>query len=196
MIVPRGLGYKYPTYTFPNGATGVDCDDFPGGIVMCHGTTSPPVTPKYNPKLSFSGGSQLRVGDAWSISISGAPPNAPVTVVAAQNNVSGGATQMGATDANGNFSKIGTMTADTLGSWSETWAVGSVPVATISFTVLASPAPPTPPTPPSNPPPISPPPIVVPKVTAPTTGFDFSSIPVWGWALAAGIGVLLIGGRR
>jgi hypothetical protein len=195
MLVRHGLGYKYPTYNFPNGATGVNCDDFGGGLVMCQQTTSPPITPKYNPKLSFSGGSQLRVGDVWTVSISGAPPNAPVTVIATQNGLSGGVTAMGATDANGNFSKTGTMTADTLGSWAETWAVGSAPVGVISFTVVAAPIPPTPP---SNPPPTPPPPVVIPKVTAPptTSGFDFSSIPVWGWAIAAGVGVLLIGGRK
>jgi hypothetical protein len=84
---------------------------------------------------SSRGGNALQVGDTWLVSITGASPNAPVTVTAGGNT-----TPMGTTDGSGNFSLSGAARAQDVGTWNESWAVGGVPSGAFSFTVSAAPA--------------------------------------------------------
>jgi hypothetical protein len=84
--------------------------------------------------LSSGNGSVLKVGDHWRITISGATPNAPVSVSGGMNGTSA-TNAMGSTDANGNFSLTGTISADEVGSWAEQWYVGSQLSGSIYFTV-------------------------------------------------------------
>jgi hypothetical protein len=84
-----------------------------------------------------SGSSIFKAGDTWNLSIIG-PPNAPVTIVAAQNGtpVGGGVvTQLGMTDASGRFSLNGSWSAANAGAWSEQIMVGGVPAAPLNFSV-------------------------------------------------------------
>lgn len=89
------------------------------------------------------GSSTFYVGDSWQVSIRGASPNQPVWVAGMQNGASPGMTQMGSTDASGNFATTGTMTPDTVGSWVEVWNVGPPSNSTgaepkFAFTVAAA----------------------------------------------------------
>lgn len=116
----------------------------------------PAPAPVYNPQLSFTtsrGGTALQVGDSWEISITGAPPNTPVSVTGGKTGVQT-TTVMGTTDGSGNFSISGTFTPDQVATWSEVWQVGGLRVGSlIAFTV-------SPPPNPAAPPPSSPPPAV------------------------------------
>jgi len=76
----------------------------------------------------------MEVGDEWIVSITGATPNAPVTV----NNNGGGFANVGTTDSNGNFGISGTCTNSQIGSWNEIWMVGGVQVGTLAFTINAN----------------------------------------------------------
>ena len=137
---------------------------------------------------SSRGSNALQVGDTWLVSITGATPGQPVMATAA-----GSTTPMGTTDSSGSFSLAGTASTADAGAWNESWSVGGVPSGSFSFTVA---------------------PAVTPQGqqvinssgagsssgtgggtgtgtgtssgTATSTGFDLSSIPWWGWALAAG----------
>lgn len=156
-----------------------------------------------------SGGtsSLLRIGDRWTIRISGAP-NSPVVVVGGKNGAMD-SMAMGATDAAGNFELAGTITADQVGSWFEQWSVGGQPVGQFAFTIppaVTAPAigavPQTSPTAAVSPRdyvepcgimPCPPDPSSVAQVALRTA----SSIPTWGWLVAAGVGAfVLFGGRR
>lgn len=150
-------------------------------------------------QLSFTssrGGTALQVGDTWLVAITGASPNSPVTVSGSGNTGSFGATSMGSTDSNGNYSKSGAVGAGEVGSWSEQWAVGGVPSGSVSFSVSKA---------------ITPqgglvvPPLVTrtePLLVTPggavvppsVGGFDFAKIPWWAWAGAAGVAVFAFGG--
>jgi hypothetical protein len=85
----------------------------------------------------------LQPGDAWSLTINGAP-NSAVSIAGSQNGVSKGNTPFGTTDANGNKVISGTMTPNEIGSWNETVSVGAGTPAVISFSVVAPPAAPGP----------------------------------------------------
>jgi hypothetical protein len=92
--------------------------------------------------LSFStsrGGTTLYPGDTWTITISGAAPNAPISVVGGGNGAMN-TTPTGTTDTKGNFSLSGTIDSSQIGSWYEGWTVGGTGVGSISFTVVAAPA--------------------------------------------------------
>lgn len=94
-----------------------------------------PAASSYSPSIRFSGGSAIKVGDSWTIAITGAQPNAPVLAV-----VSGPKNfpyQAGVTDQSGNFTLTGTATPDQVGDWSEVWSAGGQTVGTVRFTVLA-----------------------------------------------------------
>lgn len=180
----------------------------PGGIAI-----PPPQYGSYTPagaspvtavaarggQFSFStsrGSNAMKVGDTWLLSITGATPNTQVSV---SGSMPGGSfnTAMGSTDSNGNYSKSGTVGAGEIGSWSESWSVGSAASGSVSFTVSAA--------------------------TAAgagsgggagagsgsgsgdgrsggaesgggAIGFDFHSIPWWGWAAGAGVAVMAFGG--
>lgn len=84
--------------------------------------------------LSTGNAATLKVGDNWRISISGATPNAPVSVNGGKNG-SMASTPMGSTDANGNFVLTGTITPDEVGLWAEQWYVGQQNSGLITFTV-------------------------------------------------------------
>jgi hypothetical protein len=79
---------------------------------------------------SSRGGNVLQVGDTWLVSIAGATPNKPVTA-----KVGSDVTPMGTTDAGGNFTLAGTARTADVGAWNETWAVDGVPSGGFSFTV-------------------------------------------------------------
>lgn len=107
-------------------------------------TNTPP--PVYAPQVSFvaSRAGTLYPGDTWQIHITGAAPNVTVQVDgthAGQTNRN----TMGTTDAQGNFLLSGTITADSVGSWQETWYAGGQTAGTFGF-VVAAPATQTPPT--------------------------------------------------
>lgn len=150
-----------------------------------------PSAPTYNPRLSFTssrGGSTLYPDDTWSISITGAPPNQPVSVLGVHPD-GGSATQgYGNTDGAGNWQLQGTITADMVGNWKEIWSVGGTQVGQFAFTVAQPQVQQT--QLPQLP--------KLPAATVPSTtvdaGFSFSSIPWWGWALAGLGGVMLLGG--
>ncbi len=78
------------------------------------------------------------VGDSWLISVAGAP-NTTVWVSGGKNGASA-MTQMGVTDPSGNFVLTGKMTADQVGTWTETWMVGSQSATPIVFTVSQPPS--------------------------------------------------------
>ena len=84
--------------------------------------------------LTSGNTSVFNVGDRWQIQISGAQPNAPVSLTGGQN---GGniTTAMGTTDSSGSFATNGQMSAAEVGSWTEKWTVGGAQVASFSFTV-------------------------------------------------------------
>jgi hypothetical protein len=146
----------------------------------------------------------MQVGDTWHVSITGATPNAPVTV---SGNMPSGAftnTPMGTTDGSGNFSKSGQVDASTVGFWAEIWSVGGQASGFVTFTVspASATAPATPPQTPAAGMPATPP---TPPATGSTNsstssivgGFDLSSIPTWGWLLAAaGVALFAFGGGR
>lgn len=81
--------------------------------------------------------SNFRVGDRWQIRISGAPPNAPVSVNGGVNGENA-SSQMGSTDPSGNFTLNGQMTQDQVGNWAEAWRVDNQVVGTFRFTVSPS----------------------------------------------------------
>jgi hypothetical protein len=140
---------------------------------------------------SSRGGTALRVGDTWIVAITGASPNSPVTVSGSMPGSSFSGTAMGSTDSNGNFSKSGQVGTGEIGAWQESWAVGGIPSGSFSFTVAAAPAQ-----------------QVIFKQGGAAAGsgsgsdgstvggFDLSSIPWWGWAVAAGVAVMAFSGQK
>jgi hypothetical protein len=176
-------------------------------VVTQAAPVAPPVNqvPQSGGHVTFTssrGSNALQVGDTWLVAITGATPNAPVTV-----NAGGNTTQMGKTDANGNFSLAGTARTQDIGSWNELWSVGGLNSGAFQFTISGPPAAATPPaTPPAVTPPASTPsttPAITPQVTAGASassvmigGFDLSAIPMWAWAGAAAVALLAFGGGR
>jgi hypothetical protein len=92
------------------------------------GTTSVQLTNTSRPGQTF------QVGDKFTLVVTGAA-NQAVTGSGTQNGVSKGTTPYGNTDSAGKFTISGTMTPDTVGTWTEVWTVGGVPSAQLSFTV-------------------------------------------------------------
>jgi len=82
-------------------------------------------------------GQPFQVGDDWSLTLTGAP-NAAVINTASQNGISIGATPYGQTDGNGKLVLTGIFTPDAVGSWSETWQVGTGSTS-VSFNVANAP---------------------------------------------------------
>jgi hypothetical protein len=148
-------------------------------------------------RLTFTtsrGGTALQVGDTWLVSITGASPNAPVTVSGSMPSGSFSGTAMGITDSNGNWSKSGTAGAGDVGAWQESWAVGGAPAGSFSFSI--SPA-------------VAGSPAAVQFAPAAAAvgasasassmtvgGFDLSAIPWWGWLAAGGVALFAFGGGR
>jgi hypothetical protein len=91
--------------------------------------------PGGNPVVSFNpsrSGGVLQPGDTWTVSITGGSPN---TVVSVTNNGKSGT--VGKTDANGNFTLAGSVLANQVGSYTESWFVGGTPAGTFSFSVVS-----------------------------------------------------------
>lgn len=108
-----------------------------GGTATVQQQQQPTYTPSYSPRLSFAnsrGGNILYPGDTWTVSIAGGAPNSQVVVQGGKNGATG-SNVMGNTDGGGNFSLSGTLTPDTVGSWSETWSVGGTVAGSFSFVV-------------------------------------------------------------
>jgi hypothetical protein len=161
---------------------------------------APPPPPVRTPAMAFTtsqGGRSLTVGDSWVVKITGASPNAPVTVSGTNPGGPFAGYAVGSTDANGNFSKSGTVGNGEIGSWQESWSVGGVPVGSISFTVAGSGGTTT-------------------KIPATTTGGDktpivhtlplrvdgpltecsgLGCVPWWGWLAGAGVAYLALKGK-
>jgi len=154
------------------------------------GYVPPSVVPRGG-SLSFTtsrGSLAMQVGDTWLVSITGATPNATVTVSGSGAGGPFAGSSMGTTDGAGNFSKSGAVGAGEIGAWNETWAVGGATSGSVSFTVTQALAGGTPGsgTPAGG------------RAPSGSTvgGFDLSKIPVWGWAVAAGVALFAFGGGR
>ena len=87
--------------------------------------------------ITSRGGTVLQPGDTWTIKISGATPNIQVSASGIKSGQSLGTTSFGSTDANGNFTLSGSIDSTMLGSWAETWYVGSQTAGQLSFSVVA-----------------------------------------------------------
>ncbi len=203
---PGGGAITPPTYTVPAFAQNVPAFVSPTPTVATPGATR-------GGTLSFttsSGSTSLRVGDTWTVKITGASPNAAVAVSGSMPGSTFEFTRMGVTDGNGNFTKSGTVGVGDIGAWQESWYVnaggraGNALAGSVSFTVS---------------------PVLAANGGAgagsgsgsgagsgsgsgsgdgsgssfhlPTVGgFDLGSVPWWGWAAAAGVGFLALGGNR
>lgn len=82
-------------------------------------------------------GLTLVPGDTWTIQITGAAANSPVTVFGGKDG-SYMTNSMGTTDGAGNWSKSGTAQTGDVGSWQEQWSVGGQLVGSFVFTVATS----------------------------------------------------------
>lgn len=116
--------------------------------------TPAPTTPTYHPSAQLKtprGGSVFFPGDTWSIVITGGQPNAPVKVVGGANGQQV-TTVYGNTDANGSFalnglgrakrargSLRGTFASSDVGTWQETWYVGSDLAGNFAFQIQPTP---------------------------------------------------------
>lgn len=98
-----------------------------------------------NPQMSVQTASgnphQFKVGDAWSVTITGAAPNVPVDVTAIEQGGQGRniphATGNTRTDAQGRFVSSGVADINQVGTWVEQWNVGG---AILSWQFIVSPA--------------------------------------------------------
>jgi hypothetical protein len=103
---------------------------------------------RYNATLSFRNTSTgntslLRVGDSWTLEVSG-PPNSDVLSVggpAGQRN----RTVMGRTNSSGVWTTGGRMTSAEIGTWVQDFSVGGVAAGQLAFVVEAVPQPAPPP---------------------------------------------------
>jgi hypothetical protein len=183
------------------------------------GAPAAPPSPTYHPQLVFitsRGTDALLVGDQWTINITNAAPNSPVTVTGNTSGTSQDSvtTPMGSTDGNGLFHLSGRINEGSEGVWAQDWAVGGQSVGHVAFTVSPSPQsaqpPPSPPPGSSIPPGGTPPPpgqcdpsIDPLCAQAPSPAGFFSQsisvggaqIPVWAVIVAAGGAVLLLMGE-
>jgi hypothetical protein len=155
------LGLPAPPNTCMQETYGLVPADSTGGVNILAGnatqylTSTTPIAPTaYTPAASGSAGggpavfsftnltsgnnSVFNVGDRWQIQISGAAPNAPVSLAGGQNGANT-TTAMGTTDSTGSFATNGQMTAAEVGSWTEAWTVGGVPISSFGFTVNPAP---------------------------------------------------------
>ena len=119
------------TGTAPSGSTGSTGGSTGTGTGSGAGSSQPTFA---FTNLTSGNNASFNVGDRWSIQISGAQPNAPVTVTGGQNGASSTAT-MGTTDSTGSWTYNGAMTAAQVGSWSEAWSVGGTPIQSFTFVV-------------------------------------------------------------
>jgi hypothetical protein len=125
-VTSGGQTYTTPVYTTPAPSSTAVSTSSSAGLLK--------------PIVSFSGGdgSTLHPGDSWKITITGAAPNAGIVVNYTKNGQPAGSAQIGATDANGNWSLSGTFSDAELGTWREAWTVGSVSIGSYGFSVVSS----------------------------------------------------------
>ncbi len=89
-------------------------------------------------RFGFSKGGNLIVpGDTWAAQITGAQPNAPVTVVSKLNGTTSAAVPVGTTDSNGTFQITGLADSSSVGQWSRTFFVGDGILGTFNYMVMA-----------------------------------------------------------
>jgi hypothetical protein len=113
----------------------------PTPYVQTSGGSNTP-TSSGRPVLSFTNltsgnNSVFNVGDRWQIQITGAAPNAAVSVTGGQGGASSTAA-MGTTDSSGSFSMNGQMSAAQVGPWTEQWIVNGSSIGSFSFTVSST----------------------------------------------------------
>ena len=81
-------------------------------------------------------GSNPQVGDSWTVTITGATPNADVTVYGIHPDGSTAQSSMGQTLPDGTFTLSGTFDTTVEGKWTETWYVNGQQIGSpFSFTV-------------------------------------------------------------
>lgn len=81
-------------------------------------------------------GVAFAAGDTWQMTLTGAP-NSPVYISGTHNGQDMGKTPFGTTDASGRIVLNGTMTANEVGQWTETFWIGSEASSPVSFEVVA-----------------------------------------------------------
>lgn len=115
-------------------------------LVSAPAPASSTQSPSAPTALSFSltnttrGGQSFQVGDGWTLTITG-PAGQPVYIAANHNGTNIPKSQWGVTDSNGVFTLQGSMGADSIGTWAETYYVGNKTVGNTSYQVLQSPGP-------------------------------------------------------
>jgi hypothetical protein len=93
-------------------------------------------TPVVSIANTSRGGTSFYPGDAYSLSITGGSPYAPVTCT-----IGSWTGNMGTTDWNGSYSLSGTMTSSDVGQWVEYWTVNNVAAQPYPLTFLVSESP-------------------------------------------------------
>lgn len=127
-MLPAGGGVNPGTTTIP-GST----------FIPSSGQALPAAQPRMNVTTSSGNPAAMKVGDSYTVSITGAQPNARVMVTATQGATTiQDATGQAFTDANGNFSISGVAENAHLGAWSEVWRVGNVVIGNWNFTISPS----------------------------------------------------------
>ena len=212
-LVGRGFGQVTDPISCPSGYTpvnpsGLQWTCWPPNIPLpptsLPTNTTANTAPTYIPTTATiqnisRPGQSFQVGDQWSLSING---NAGVSVTgsASQNGATVSTSQVGTTDSAGQLTLTGTFGAGDIGTWQESYLVGSGSPFSLSFSVAAAPAS-TSNGNPSTTSTISP---TGTAVAAPvTTGFDLSfltnsisilgfNVPVWALIAVAGGGLLLV----
>lgn len=117
----------------------------PAGPVLTGPTTTvtspgPAILPVVRLANLSRPGMAFQAGDTIQVSISGSP-NSPIANSATQNGQALGATPYGNTSSAGTATITAALAASDVGSWSETWSVGGINAAPISFSVLPGAAP-------------------------------------------------------
>jgi hypothetical protein len=97
--------------------------------------------PIYSPTVTWSPSrvGPLQPGDTWTIQITGAQPNSPVSVYGGVNG-SFTTNSMGTTKGDGTFLLSGVIDSSQYGSWQETWTAGGINAGNFSFTVAPAPS--------------------------------------------------------
>jgi hypothetical protein len=101
-------------------------------------TTAPAVT-QTTATLSnaTSPGAPFAAGDNFQLVITG-PANSPVVGTASQNGAVSSSTNFGTTNASGQLIITGGWGAGDVGSWQETWQVGTATPAALNFSIAAA----------------------------------------------------------
>lgn len=118
----------------PSGGSGGSRSGGGGGAGGGTAAVTPPSATLQN--VTRGGSSSFQVGDTWAVVIQGAAVQ-PVTVKVSHNGSALPDANYGNTDASGQQRLTGTITADSVGTWSEQWYVGGILAGSFSFTVVA-----------------------------------------------------------